>query len=110
MSGHLIIGLTPDETEVVLNVPTTPGNTTLWEHVIFSPEQAESIGKLFLAKAKQCRRADRVFDQPTGDAVAVRAIEHHGSPRSALYTCMTHEYQGSVPCPTCKFAPGVSRA
>jgi hypothetical protein len=99
--GHLIIGLTPDETEVVLNVPTTPGNSTLWEHVIFSPEQAESIGKLFLAKAKQCRRADRTFEQP---------IEHHGSARTPLYTCLTHEYHGSVPCPTCKFAPGVRRA
>jgi hypothetical protein len=54
MTGHLVVGLSEDETEVVVNLPYQADNGTGWTHVTFSREQAENFARLVLRKAAEC--------------------------------------------------------
>jgi hypothetical protein len=86
MSGHLIVGLSPDETEVIVNVPFQADNGTGWTHVTFSREQAESFGRLVLLKAGECKGAPRpgkrapvTIDAETTVSNAVAAVSENAS-------------------------------
>lgn len=50
--NYLEVGLTPDEREIVVNVPAAPGAGA--HHLVFSPAQARHLAKLLLRKADEC--------------------------------------------------------
>lgn len=103
MSGILIIGLTPDGLNVVINLPAQVDDGSGWEHVVFSPEEARALALKLLEKAADCRRADRTFDAAAVD-IPHKAL--YGSARSARYTCLIHNYYGDTPCRECPRAQG----
>ena len=47
----LEVGLSADESEVVINLPFCPDDGTGWTHVTFSPEQARGLARLLSQKA-----------------------------------------------------------
>jgi hypothetical protein len=61
-SGVLLIGLSDDEREVVVNLPYMPDNGSGWTHVTFSPEQARTFARKVLKLADQCADPERIFD------------------------------------------------
>lgn len=95
MTGHLIVGLSEDELNIVLNVPDVQRDASGWSHIVFSPEQAIALGEMLLKKARECRRAERTFDQTPAGL----------HPRTPKYTCLVHEYHGNTPCRQCNVLP-----
>lgn len=49
----LEIGFTPDEREVLINVPAAGDDTA--HHIVFSPDQARNLARLLLRKADECK-------------------------------------------------------
>lgn len=54
-TGFLIVGLTEDETEVIINHPDLEADANGCGHIVFSPEEAITLGLLLLAKAAECK-------------------------------------------------------
>lgn len=53
--GTLEIGITPDEREVIMNMPHTPDNGTGFVHFAFTPMQAFALGEKLIKKAGECK-------------------------------------------------------
>jgi hypothetical protein len=50
---YLMVGLTPDEREIVVNYPDK-ADASGWGHLVFSAAQARHLAKLLLRKADEC--------------------------------------------------------
>lgn len=55
--GTAEIGLSPDEREVVMNLPSTPDNGTGFVHYVFTPHQAINAAEVLIKAARQCKVA-----------------------------------------------------
>lgn len=53
--GWLIVGLTEDETEVIINHPDLQPDANGCGHIIFSPREARALAAVLVDKADQCR-------------------------------------------------------
>jgi hypothetical protein len=53
--GLIEIGITQDETEVVINLPSMPDNGTGTVHYCFTPVQAFRAGETLIRKAGECK-------------------------------------------------------
>lgn len=62
MSDHLIVGRSPNELEVVMNIPAIPQDATGWMHITFTPDQAIALGQKLIKHARECRQPGRTFD------------------------------------------------
>ena len=52
--NYLEVGLTPDEREIIVNVPAVNGDGA--HHLVFSAYQARRLAKLLLRKAEEVRQ------------------------------------------------------
>ena len=52
---YLLVGLTPDEREIIINHPNIQTDANGAGHIIFSPEQARHLARLLLRKAGECK-------------------------------------------------------
>jgi len=55
--GLIEIGVSPDEREVIANLPYTPDNGSGFVHFAFSPRQALNLAAALIKKAKECKAA-----------------------------------------------------
>jgi hypothetical protein len=53
---YLEVGLTPDETEIIINHPAMLVDANGCGHIVFSPAQARHLAKLLLRKADECKK------------------------------------------------------
>lgn len=53
--GTIEIGVSPDETEVIVNLPYTPDNGSGYVHYVFTPDQARHAGRSLIDKADECK-------------------------------------------------------
>jgi hypothetical protein len=51
---YLMVGLTPDEREVIINHPDLQPDANGVGHIVFSPAQARHLARLLLRKADEC--------------------------------------------------------
>lgn len=97
--GTFEIGLTPDETEVIMNMPHTPDNGTGFVHFAFTPLQAIAAGELLIKKGKEAA--------PKAGMQAARAVvrEMHthvweADPVSGAAVCKCGTHADAWFCPT----------
>lgn len=58
---YLEVGLTPDEREIIVNVPMPYNDIEETirrhgHHIVFSPDQARSLARLLVRKADECKK------------------------------------------------------
>lgn len=56
MKNYLEVGLTEDETEVIINHPDLEPDENGCGHIIFSPHEARVLAGLLLKKADECKK------------------------------------------------------
>jgi len=62
MKGYLEVGLTEDETEVVINHPDLEPDAKGCGHIVLSSEQARALAHLLLKKADACKVRSQPWD------------------------------------------------
>lgn len=50
---YLEVGLTPDQREIIVNIPATFDDGA--HYIVFNPSQARQLARLLLRKATECK-------------------------------------------------------